>query len=131
LSYNYIIRKNKVARFFEIIHDQTSDVKFMGLTDASNIRAYAVNKEQTYTTNASIDLKAWYMNYYGPSNILSKYNRITTWLDSDLAGIKGAAKVRRVLAMLTTVDNVITKEDPKKLSNEQIRETLCLKTQVT
>lgn len=51
---------------------------------------------------------------------LSSYKRVTTWLDPDTAGRRGAYKIRKALGLLTDVDNIITDVDPKELSDEDI-----------
>lgn len=57
---------------------------------------------------------------------LSTYPRVTTWLDPDKAGKVGAYKIRRVLGLVTDVDNVVTSTDPKDLSDKEIRKQLSL-----
>lgn len=59
------------------------------------------------------------------ANYLSKYSRVTTWLDSDKAGIKGAYNIRKALQLVTQVDNIVTDKDPKCLSDKEIKEVLC------
>jgi len=56
--------------------------------------------------------------------MLGKYKRITTWLDSDVAGRRGAYKIRRTLGLVSEVDNIVTKVDPKELSDKEILEEL-------
>ena len=58
--------------------------------------------------------------------LLSKYDRITTWLDSDKAGVQGAYRIRKALELVTSTDNIVTELDPKLLSDKQIRRELCL-----
>lgn len=60
------------------------------------------------------------------ANYLSKYSRVTTWLDPDKAGTKGAYNIRKALQLVTKVDNIVTDKDPKCLSDKEIREALCL-----
>lgn len=55
---------------------------------------------------------------------LSKHDRITTWLDPDSAGRKGAYRIRRTLGLLTEVDNIVTTTDPKDLTDKEILEWL-------
>lgn len=55
---------------------------------------------------------------------LINHSRVTTWLDSDEAGRKGAASIRRTLGLVTEVDNIVTELDPKMLSDKQIIEEL-------
>ncbi len=57
---------------------------------------------------------------------LSKYKRVTLWLDNDKAGRQGAYKIKKTLSLLVDVDSVVTEEDPKVLSDEQIKEILCI-----
>ena len=56
---------------------------------------------------------------------VSRYTRATTWLDPDVAGIQGAGKMRRTLGLAMYADNIITKVDPKNLTDREIK--LCLK----
>jgi DNA primase len=56
--------------------------------------------------------------------MLGHYKRVTTWLDSDEAGRRGAYKIRRTLGLITEVDNIVTKLDPKALSDKEILEEL-------
>ena len=60
------------------------------------------------------------------ANRLAEYKRVTLWLDSDRAGKRGANAIKKTLSLLTDVDMVVTEEDPKKLSDEQIKEILCI-----
>ena len=60
----------------------------------------------------------------GQATELAKYDRVTTWLDPDAAGRKGAYKIRKTLGLLTEVDNIVTDKDPKELSDKQIIELL-------
>jgi 5S rRNA maturation endonuclease (ribonuclease M5) len=55
---------------------------------------------------------------------LSKYNKVTLWLDNDKAGRKGAYAIKKALSLVTDVDNIVTDEDPKRLSDKQIKELL-------
>ena len=57
---------------------------------------------------------------------LGRYDLVTTWLDSDTAGRKGAYKIRKTLSLITTVNNIITTLDPKELSDKEIRGYLTL-----
>jgi len=50
--------------------------------------------------------------------------RIILWLDSDKAGRAAAKKMERELCMVTEVCKVVTKKDPKMLTNEEIKNTL-------
>jgi len=54
------------------------------------------------------------------SLVLSKYNRVVTWLDGDKAGRQGAYKIRRSLALVTETGNIATTKDPKYYSDEDI-----------
>lgn len=55
---------------------------------------------------------------------LSKYPKVTTWLDPDKAGRVGAYKIRKTLGLVTEVDNIVTAKDPKELSDREIIEEL-------
>lgn len=56
---------------------------------------------------------------------LSKFSRVTSWLDNDKAGKDGAYKIRKTLSLLTEVDNIQSEVDPKKLSDKEIKVLLC------
>lgn len=55
---------------------------------------------------------------------LLPYERVSIWLDGDSAGIKGAIKVRKMLAGMVPVDTIQTTEDPKHYTNREIKEFL-------
>lgn len=59
-------------------------------------------------------------------NELARFNLVTTWLDSDTAGTKGSYKIRKSLSLVTDVDNIVTEDDPKLLSNMNIKDALCI-----
>lgn len=61
----------------------------------------------------------------GQASELSRYKRVTTWLDPDRAGRRGAYAIRKTLGLVTDVDNIVTLSDPKELTDHQIKETLC------
>ena len=56
--------------------------------------------------------------------ILSKYKKVTTWLDSDAAGRTGSYKIRATLSLVTNVSDIVTDKDPKMLSDAEIIECL-------
>ena len=56
--------------------------------------------------------------------ILSKYEKVTTWLDSDVAGRNGSFKIRTTLSLVTSVSDIVTDKDPKMLSDVEIIECL-------
>ena len=60
------------------------------------------------------------------ANELAEYSNVTLWLDSDKAGRKGSYKIKKTLSLLTNVDSIVTEEDPKELTDERIKELLCL-----
>jgi hypothetical protein len=60
------------------------------------------------------------------STQLAKSPRVTIWLDSDRAGRRGASSIRKTLGLLTEVQSIVTEEDPKCLTKQQIKEVLCL-----
>lgn len=55
---------------------------------------------------------------------LSRASSVTTWLDGDRAGRKGAASIRKTLSMLMEVGNIVTEKDPKCYSDQQIRKII-------
>lgn len=64
----------------------------------------------------------------GQATKLAKFSQVTTWLDPDRAGRRGAYNIRKTLGLVTEVDNIVTLSDPKELTDEQIKETLCCNT---
>lgn len=58
--------------------------------------------------------------------MLSRYPRVTTWLDGDRAGLKGSRNIRACIGLLTETRNIRTPLDPKEYSNQQIKEILSL-----
>jgi len=62
----------------------------------------------------------------GQAARLSEYEKVTTWLDSDRAGRRGAYTIRKTIGLVTEINNIVTIKDPKKLTDQQIREILCL-----
>ena len=55
---------------------------------------------------------------------LGKSSQVITWLDSDGAGRKGSYSIRKTLSLITEVKNIVTKLDPKELSDKDIRREL-------
>lgn len=67
------------------------------------------------------------LTQYSANQIAQKYARVRTWLDADIAGRKGSAKLRRALSLYPIqVDKVQTEYtcDPKYLSIDQVRGVL-------
>lgn len=62
----------------------------------------------------------------GPSLIttLANYNKVYVWFDPDKAGIKGSIKALNQLSMLTEVQVLKSRDDPKRLTDEEIRRYL-------
>jgi hypothetical protein len=58
------------------------------------------------------------------ASLLAQYSRVTTWMDADKAGRDGAYNIRKCLSLVTEVDNIRTEDDPKRLSDQQIEESL-------
>ncbi len=56
---------------------------------------------------------------------LSRYERVSSWLDADAAGVGGSYKLRKLLGMVTEVRDIRTTKDPKAYSNAEIRSVLC------
>jgi DNA primase len=54
-------------------------------------------------------------------NTLSGYDTVTTWLDNDNAGIRGASAIRQAVSLLTDTRNINTPLDPKCYDNRTIR----------
>ena len=55
---------------------------------------------------------------------LGEYDLVIIWLDSDGAGRSGATKLRRGLSLITETAQIVTNEDPKMLTEQQIRQEL-------
>mgnify|MGYP001057352053 CR=1 FL=1 len=53
-------------------------------------------------------------------NELSRYAKVYVWFDPDKAGIKGAAKAIQQLSLLTEVEMLKSRDDPKRLTNDEI-----------
>lgn len=60
-------------------------------------------------------------------NTLSKFKTIYIWLDPDKAGLKGVKNMYRRLSLVCDVRVVRSGADPKCLTDEAIKEALCLK----
>ena len=56
---------------------------------------------------------------------IAEYRNVIVWLDSDRAGRKGSYGLCKALSTVTSVRSVFTELDPKKYSNEQIKEIIC------
>jgi hypothetical protein len=63
---------------------------------------------------------------HGQAVQLSRYRRVTYWLDPDPAGLKGMSRGVKDLSLLTDSDCIHSTKDPKNLSDRVIREHLCL-----
>lgn len=57
-------------------------------------------------------------------NYLAKFKEVIIWYDEDTGGLLGGNKVYRKLSLFTKVIRIRTKEDPKKLSYQEIKEIL-------
>lgn len=57
---------------------------------------------------------------------LTQYGEVTIWLDPDDAGREGAYKLRKACSLFSQVSNVVSRVDPKNLSDEEIRQHLSL-----
>ena len=55
---------------------------------------------------------------------LSRYANVTTWLDPDTAGRKGAYSIRRTMGLVAEVSNITTDKDPKELTDSEIKQCL-------
>lgn len=60
----------------------------------------------------------------GQAAELSKYNRVTIWLDGDIAGQRGAYKIKKSLGLVTQVDVLRTEHDPKSYTDTELLEFL-------
>jgi hypothetical protein len=60
-------------------------------------------------------------------NSLSAYDTVSVWYDSDKAGKRGAATIRKTIGMLTDTKNICVEHDPKAYSKQQIENILCQK----
>jgi hypothetical protein len=55
---------------------------------------------------------------------LSNYNKVYIWFDPDKAGVKGAIQALNQLSMLTEVQVLKSRDDPKRLTDQEIRRFL-------
>ncbi len=60
----------------------------------------------------------------GMSDIISGYKKLIVWLDGDLAGIRGAEKIKREYKLFKDIRIVTCKQDPKELTNSTIQAIL-------
>lgn len=60
------------------------------------------------------------------ANRLSRYRRVTYWLDPDRAGLQGMVKGKRKLSPLVPTDCIYSDKDPKNLPDRLIRQYLGL-----
>lgn len=122
------VEKGQSPKYIQPSADK-SKVVFKGKNDDKSYRtvvvvedimsAIRVSKFINCTSILGTKLSTWHINF------LSKYSRVITWLDSDRAGQTGAYQVRKSLSLVTEVGNIVTELDPKKLTDEQIRNELC------
>lgn len=77
------------------------------ISDATNDRLNAHSLMGTFMNDSQLRL-------------LMSYETVVLWLDSDKAGKDAVRKIRPVLSMFTNVKNIVTAEDPKRLSNREI-----------
>jgi|TARA_Y100000034_G_scaffold46622_2_gene57345 hypothetical protein len=96
--------------------DKTGDSKIVLVEDIMS--AIRVGKQ-----TPTVSLLGTKISSY-QANILSQYNTVYTWLDSDRAGVKGAALIRKRLGLTTDVRNITSSKDPKYLTDNKIREKL-------
>lgn len=58
-----------------------------------------------------------------------QYKSIIIWLDGDIAGVRGAEKIKRELKLYKNIRIITTKQDPKMFTDKQIEEILRYLTQ--
>ena len=56
----------------------------------------------------------------GMDKIIQPHKKILIWLDGDIAGIRGAEKIRREFKLYKDVRVINSKRDPKELTNKEI-----------
>ncbi len=56
--------------------------------------------------------------------LISKSKTFIVWLDGDRAGEEGSAKLLNKLKLVAKVGKIVTKQDPKDLSDEEVSEEL-------
>lgn len=61
---------------------------------------------------------------HAQANQLTRFKRISIWLDGDEAGVKGAGAVRKMMSGIVPVDTILTTNDPKQYTNREIKEYL-------
>lgn len=57
-------------------------------------------------------------------NYLSKFKEVVFWLDDDKAGLNGSKKAVQKLSLVTTCKRIRSEEDPKMLSDSEIKKYL-------
>lgn len=55
---------------------------------------------------------------------LQKYKNVILWLDGDIAGIRGAEKIKRDFKLYKNVRVITTKRDPKEFPSQEIKNIL-------
>lgn len=60
----------------------------------------------------------------GMEDIISRYKKIVVWLDGDIAGIRGAEKIKRDYKLYKDIRVVTCKQDPKELTHPTIQAIL-------
>ena len=98
-------------------HTETNDSKSIIIVE-DILSAIRVGKHHKSASILGTKVSVKHINHF------AKYSKVVTWLDSDGAGQKGAYSVRKSLSLITEVSNIVTELDPKKLTDEQIRNEL-------
>ena len=73
---------------------------------------------------SAISLQGTSLNDEGLAQVLSTFNSVRIWLDSDLAGITGDKKLTRQLCLFVPCSSIVTKEDPKTYTYKEIGDIL-------
>ena len=60
----------------------------------------------------------------GMEDVISSHKKLIIWLDGDIAGIRGAEKIRREFKLYKDVRVINTKVDPKELTHAQLEGVL-------
>lgn len=74
--------------------------------------------------NSAISLQGTSLKEEGLAQVLSKFDTVKIWLDSDAAGVSGDKKLTRQLCLFVPCSSIVTKKDPKTYTHTEIGEIL-------
>ena len=73
---------------------------------------------------SAISLQGTSLNDEGLGIVLSKFDSVKIWLDSDLAGVNGTKKLIKQLCLFVPCSSMVTERDPKTYTHREIGEIL-------